>query len=67
MFGKKVHNYYVPESDQLHEIKKKKKLSSAQVGFELSTLACEPRALPSELLGGVNWAAHASKASVDKN
>ena len=35
-------------------------------GFELSTLACEPRALPSELLGGVNWAAHASKPSVDK-
>ena len=38
-----------------------------QAGFELSTLACEARALPSELLGGVNWAAHASKASVDMN
>ena len=43
----------------------KKKLSPA--GFKLSTLAYEARALPSELLGGVNWASHASKASVDKN
>ena len=26
--------------------------------------ACEARALPSELQGGVNWAAHTYKASV---
>ena len=27
--------------------------------------ACEARALPSELVAGFNWAAHASKVSVD--
>ena len=36
-------------------------------GFELSALACEARALPSELLGGVNLDTNASKASVGKN
>ena len=29
--------------------------------------ACEARALPSELQGGDNWAAHASMASIDYN
>ena len=41
----------------------KKKLS--QAGFELSTSACEPSALPSELWGSVDWAPHACMASVD--
>ena len=47
--------------------KKRSKKSCPQVGFELNTLACEAKALPSELPGDVNWAVHASKASVDKN
>ena len=41
----------------------KKKWS--QAGFELSTSACKLSALPSELWGSIDWAAHACMASVD--
>ena len=47
------------------EIEKKiaPKLDSNSV--PLLVTACKPSALPSELWGGVDWAAHACMASVD--
>ena len=44
------------------EIEKK---NCPQAGFEPSTSACKPSALPSELWEGVDRAAHACMASVD--
>ena len=47
--------------------KSKKKKVVPKLDSNSVPSACEVRALPSELLGDVNWAAYASKASVNMN
>ena len=44
---------------------KKSKKNCPQAGFEPSTSACEPSALPSELWEGVDRPSHTCMASVD--